>query len=187
MATKTKSPFAVDKADHVPGTEGHESQIFEEYLRRNGFKFTATRRQLLASLFEMHDHFTADQLLDRLKQSRVRVSKATVYRTLAVMLDCGLLECHDFGVGSLYYEHSFGHGHHDHLFCLHCKRIVEFRHDGIEQLQEQVARDLGFQIVSHSLKLFGLCEVCRADPESAARYRSRRAPPVVAAPPRGPQ
>ena len=93
-----------------------------------------------------------------------------MYRTLAVLLECELLVAHDFGEGSRYYEHAFGHAHHDHLFCVNCKHIVEFRDDRIETLQERVAREAGFKILSHSLKLFGLCRACAARPEILARF-----------------
>lgn len=156
----------MDKAEDPPG-DGAELKVFSEFLKTKGLKFTRPRRELLEKIFSMHDHFTADQLLDRLKTERVAASKATVYRTLAVMLECELLTSHDFGEGARYYEHTFGHEHHDHLFCLRCKRIVEFRDNRIESLQDQVALEAGFQIVSHSLKLYGLCAACSKPPESA--------------------
>lgn len=143
-----------------------EERVFEAYLRSRGLKFTPARRQLLRAIFAIHDHFTADLLLDRLRQSGIKASKATVYRTLAVMLACDLLELHDFGEGSRYYEHTFGHAHHDHLFCVHCKTIKEFRDDRIEKLQDAVAKKLGFELLAHTLKMYGLCARCRRDPNA---------------------
>jgi Fur family ferric uptake transcriptional regulator len=144
-------------------THGEEA-VFEAYLRSQGLKFTAARRQLLRAIFTIHDHFTAEQLLDRLRQTGVAASKATVYRTLAVMLACDLLELHDFGEGARYYEHTYGHAHHDHLFCVNCKTIKEFRDDRIEKLQALVARKAGFDLMAHTLKMYGLCSRCRRDP-----------------------
>jgi Fur family ferric uptake transcriptional regulator len=146
-----------------PDTHGEEG-VFEAYLKAQGLKFTAARRQLLRAIFAVHDHFTAEQLLQRLRQGGVDASKATVYRTLAVMLACGLLELHDFGEGAHYYEHTFGHPHHDHLFCVNCKTIKEFRDDRIERLQSEVARKAGFDLMAHTLKMYGLCARCRRDP-----------------------
>ena len=151
-------------------TSGEEEQIFAEFLRQRGLKFTRARRQLLRKIFGMHDHFTAEQLMERLKKERVRASKATVYRTLSILLECDLLTCHDFGEGSLYYEHTFGHDHHDHLFCLNCKSIVEFRDDRIEDLQARVAHEAGFTMIAHSLKMYGLCKPCSAKPDILARH-----------------
>lgn len=168
------SRYEYDKRQEARRSDhgGDEERLFEKYLRSRGLKFTAARRELLHRIFDMHDHFTAEQLLERLKSGKVRVSKATVYRTLNVMLDCGLLEAHDFGEGALYYEHTHGHAHHDHMFCLSCKRIIEFRSDGIEELQERVAKDLGFRMLSHSLKIFGLCSACRSKKSVVQRFEA---------------
>jgi Fur family transcriptional regulator, ferric uptake regulator len=153
--------------DKTKDADSHgEERVFEQYLRARRLKFTPARRELLRAVFAMHDHFTADQLLDRLKERRIAASKATVYRTLAVMLACNLLEMHDFGEGARYYEHTYGHPHHDHLFCVSCKQIVEFRDEAIERQQTKVADKAGFELLAHTLKMYGLCEKCRRDPES---------------------
>lgn len=168
------SRYRYDKVEDSTTDHGEESEVFEEYLRRKGLKFTSARRQLLDKIFEMHDHFTADQLLDRLKSEGFRVSKATVYRTLSVMLDSGLLVSHDFGEGALFYEHTHGHAPHEHMFCIACKKIVEFKSPETEQQLGKVARDLGFEMVSHSLKVFGLCRDCSDMPDVVARFAGRR-------------
>ncbi|HMS16060.1 MAG TPA: Fur family transcriptional regulator [Planctomycetota bacterium] len=163
--------YLIDKsADHAPGAVGDEERVFEAFLRERGLKFTRARKDLLRKVFAMHDHFTADQLLDRLKASGVRASKATVYRTLAVMAESGLLVGHDFGEGALYYEHTHGHAHHDHLFCLNCKGIVEFYDADLETKQEQIVARLGFQMLTHSLKIYGICKECSALETVAKRY-----------------
>lgn len=167
------SRYLVDKeSDHAPGEvlDGEEERVFEAFLRERGLKFTKARKLLLRKVFEMHDHFTADQLLDRLKAEGIQASKATVYRTLAVLKDCNLLASHDFGEGSLYYEHSYGHSDHDHLFCLECKQIVEFVDEVGEAHQKQVTQELGFQMVARSLKIYGICEGCSKKPGVVARY-----------------
>jgi len=169
----TSEDFLIDKT-RDEDTGGEEERIFEAFLRQRGLKYTKARRQLLRRVFGMHDHFTAEQLLDRLKEGGVSASKATVYRTLSVLLECDLLTAHDFGEGALYYEHTFGHDHHDHLFCLHCKRITEFRDDDIEQNQERVTQRLGFRMLSHSLKIYGVCEECATeDAGLVERYAAR--------------
>ncbi len=160
-----ESPTMVSDFDKSKDADSHgEERVFEQYLKSRGLKFTPARRQLLRAIFSIHDHFTAEQLLDRLRSLGVGASKATVYRTLAVMLACDLLELHDFGEGSRYYEHTYGHAHHDHLFCVNCKTICEFRNEQIEELQNRIAGDLGFELMAHTLKMYGLCEDCRRDP-----------------------
>lgn len=168
------SRYLVDKHEDHPEGEmlsGEEEAIFEGYLRERGLKYTRPRKELLHKIFEMHDHFTADQLLDRLRLEGVSASKATVYRTLSILIDCHLLIAHDFGEGALYYEHIYGHRHHDHLFCLHCKSIVEFIDEVGEAHQLRVTSDLGFRMVSRSLKIYGLCQACQALPGVPEKYR----------------
>ena len=160
----------IDKSRDVD-THGEE-KVFEQYLRSRGLKYTPARKELLRAIFGMHDHFTADQLIDRLKEMQVGASKATVYRTLAVMLACDLLEMHDFGEGARFYEHTYGHAHHDHLFCVNCKAIVEFRDEAIEKQQGKVAEKAGFELLAHTLKMYGLCELCRKDPANRPRVGS---------------
>ena len=167
------SRYEYNKTEDSTKDHGDEAEVFEEYLRHKGLKFTAARRQLLDRIFEMHDHFTADQLLDRLRSNDLRVSKATVYRTLNVMLDSGLLASHDFGEGALYYEHTYGHAPHEHMFCLACKKIIEFKSPEIDTRLRDVASELSFFRVSHSLKVFGLCEGCARDPKLKARFAER--------------
>jgi len=171
------SRYLVDKHEDHPEGElltGEEERIFENFLRERGLKYTKPRRELLRKVFEMHDHFTAEQLLERLKADGVGASKATVYRTLSVMIDCRLLISHDFGEGALYYEHVYGHRHHDHLFCLHCKSIVEVVDEVGEAHQKRMTRDLGFHMVSRSVKIYGLCSKCKELPEALEEHRVNR-------------
>ncbi len=165
--------YLIDKGQDAD-TGGREEFVFESFLKERGLKYTKARKMLLHKVFGMHDHFTAEQLLDRLKDDRVAASKATVYRTLSVLLECDLLAAHDFGEGALYYEHTFGHEHHDHLFCVHCKRITEFRDDRIEEHQDRVIDELGFEMITHSLKIYGICADCASnDPGLSERYAAQ--------------
>lgn len=173
MGSEANEEFLVDKSQDAD-TEGEEERVFEEFLRERGLKFTRARRDLLRKIFSMHDHFTAEQLLDRLKEAGLEASKATVYRTLSVLLECDLLNAHDFGEGALYYEHTFGHDHHDHLFCLNCKSITEFREPSIEDSQVRITESLGFRMLAHSLKIYGICQECaERDPHLVQKFAAR--------------
>ncbi|WP_244241600.1 Fur family transcriptional regulator [Leptospira jelokensis] len=130
---------------------------FEEYLKENGLKITNQRLLVAQKIFSSHNHFTAEGLLDELKDNKDRISKATIYRILAIMVEAGLLEEHDFGKDYKYYEHIIGHEHHDHIICMQCGRIVEFIDERIEELQNKAARENGFTITGHSLNIFGNC------------------------------
>ncbi|MCZ8343217.1 MAG: Fur family transcriptional regulator [Leptospira sp.] len=134
-----------------------EMKAFEDYLREKGLKITNQRLLVAQKIFSSHNHFTAEGLLDELKDNKDRISKATIYRILAIMVEAGLLEEHDFGKDYKYYEHIIGHQHHDHIICMQCGRIVEFVDNRIEELQNKAATDNGFLITGHSLNIFGNC------------------------------
>lgn len=130
-------------------------------LRAKGKKLTNPRIEILTKICDFEDHFTAEQLEWSLKKESKHNSKATIYRTLALLLENNILESQDFGDGSRYYE-LIGRGeHHDHLICISCKKIMEFHDPQIEELQEIIAGTHDFQILYHSHRLFGLCRSCR--------------------------
>lgn len=138
-----------------------EQRIVEVHLRKNGFRWTNQRSLIVRMALATHDHFTADQLLERCQRADPRVSRATVYRTLTVLEEAGFVEGLDTGDGGRRFEHVLGHEHHDHMVCQACGRIIEFRDDELERRQEAAARRLGFRIARHSLRLYGTCRDCQ--------------------------
>lgn len=151
---------------------------YEEFLRDRSLKLTTQRARIFDRAFETHDHFSAETLYGWLREEDgVSVSRATVYRTLTLLVEGGFLESLDVGSGETVYEHVLGHRHHDHIVCVECGRIEEFLDERIEELQEEAARKKGFQLLHHDLRLFGLCANCsrkRQDVDEA-RERARRA------------
>ncbi len=134
---------------------------FERFLQKRSLRLTSQRERILDRVFETHEHFSADTLYNWLKQEDgPSVSRATVYRTLGLLVDGGFLESLDTGQGELLYEHVLGHQHHDHLVCVDCGKIEEFFEAKIEQLQEEVCTRKGWSLVSHNLRLFGRCRSC---------------------------
>lgn len=134
---------------------------FEEFLRSQTLKLTPQRTRIFERAFETHDHFTAEDLFRWLEgEEGPRVSRATVYRTLGLLVDGGFLEPLDVGQGELRYEHITGHKHHDHMVCIDCGRIDEFVDERIEALQAEAAKSKGFVMTSHSLRLLGYCKAC---------------------------
>jgi len=134
---------------------------FESFLRERGLKLTAQRRRCLDRAFATHEHFSAERLYLWLKEEAgASVSRATVYRTLSLLVEGGFLESLDPGTGELVYEHVLGHRHHDHVVCLSCGKIEEFSDERIEELQRENCARLGFELVSHVLKLSGYCKGC---------------------------
>jgi len=137
-----------------------EEEKFAEFLRGAGLKMTSARRSVLEEVFHCHDHFDADELYLRLKERHAKASRATVYRTLTLLVSSGLVRKMDLGDGRSTYEHVLGHPHHDHLVCVKCGCILEFHHSGIEELQMQVCRDFDFKMLSHTQQIYGICKKC---------------------------
>jgi Fur family ferric uptake transcriptional regulator len=134
---------------------------FERFLRSRSLKLTAQRRRIFDRAFGTHEHFSAERLYDWLRnEPGEKVSRATVYRTLSLLLEGGFVEALDAGRGELVYEHVLGHQHHDHMVCLDCGRIEEFHEERIEELQLEACRKKGFQLTGHDLRLRGYCRSC---------------------------
>ncbi|MBX3462483.1 MAG: transcriptional repressor [Planctomycetes bacterium] len=138
-----------------------EQRIVERHLRQRGFRWTSQRALIVRTALATHDHFTADQLLLRCRRSDPRVSRATVYRTLTVLEQAGVVAGLETGDGGRRFEHVIGHDHHDHMVCRVCERIFEFCDQELERRQEAAARRIGFRIERHSLRIHGVCRACQ--------------------------
>ncbi|MCF6157414.1 MAG: transcriptional repressor [wastewater metagenome] len=137
-----------------------ETEKFKEYLVSRKLKFTPERQAILYQVFATHKHFEADELLVDLRNNDMKISKATIYRTLALLVESGLLREVISGERHAHYEHVYGHEHHDHLVCNKCGKIIEFVEQRIEKLQDEVCRVNKFKPESHRLQIQGLCEDC---------------------------
>lgn len=133
---------------------------FEGFLKKQGLKLTPQRRRVFERAFATHEHFSADTLYRWIQAESKDVSRATVYRTLSLLVEGGFLESLDVGQDELLYEHVLGHRHHDHLVCLVCGKIEEFTDERIEALQREAAERKGFALQYHNLRLFGSCASC---------------------------
>jgi Fur family transcriptional regulator, ferric uptake regulator len=146
-----------------PTKSQKEASIVEDALRQSGFRWTNQRALIVREALATHDHFTAEELLELCRKTDPKVSRATVYRTLAVLEEAGFVEGLETGDGGRRFEHVLGHEHHDHMVCLACEKILEFRDDELERRQELAAKRVGFQIQRHSLRLYGLCKQCQQE------------------------
>ena len=146
-----------------PTKSQKEASIVEDALRQSGFRWTNQRALIVREALATHDHFTAEELLELCRKTDPKVSRATVYRTLAVLEGAGFVEGLETGDGGRRFEHVLGHEHHDHMVCLACEKILEFRDDELERRQELAAKRVGFQIQRHSLRLYGLCKQCQQE------------------------
>jgi Fur family ferric uptake transcriptional regulator len=138
-----------------------EREIFRKYLERRGLKLTAERQALYDELFARHEHFEADELLVRLRAKHKKISRATIYRTLDLLVDSGIVGRVRIGESGYRYERLRAGEHHDHLICNECGRVIEFFEPKIESLQDEVCDRYGFLALSHSHQLRGICKQCR--------------------------
>lgn len=133
---------------------------FRGYLREKGLSFTSARAAILRGIVSSRGHFDADALLARLKGSGETLSCATVYRTLPLFVQSGIIKETLRAHGRARYEPAWGREHHDHLECIACGRIIEFRDDELEKLQDKVCRRHRFRPVEHRLGIRGYCAAC---------------------------
>jgi len=138
-----------------------ELETVSRYLKDHDFKLTNQRKKIIQAIFTNHDHFTADDLHDSLRGSGEAISKATVYRTLSLLCESGLVESRDFGKGQLYYEHVLGHKAHYHFICRETGRVIEFRNAEVDKILSRVARARGFSIDAISIRVFGTGKACK--------------------------
>ena len=133
---------------------------FRNYLKKKGLKFTPEREVILKEIFSLHKHFDIEFLYLRVCRKNKKISRATIYRTLPLLVESGLIveTFHCLGKGS--YEHVFGHPHHDHMICLKCGKVIEFSNEKIERLREEVCRKYGFKSIEHRLGIRGYCKKC---------------------------
>jgi Fur family ferric uptake transcriptional regulator len=144
----------------VPVSQTPEEK-FREYLasRPRAQRFTEQQREMVRYIFAQHDHFDADTLCDDMVRAGLNVSRATVYRTLAKLVDAGLLRCLETGPRKRY-EHDYGYPQHEHMQCTLCGNMIEFQEPRLEALIRDVCRTHHFQYSGHSFVMRGICADC---------------------------
>jgi Fur family transcriptional regulator, ferric uptake regulator len=142
------------------GMARKERALLEGYLREHGQKMTSRRETVLEAFLKLERHVTAEELLEAARRLDPGIGQATVFRTIKLLAEAGLAReaCSDEGTRR--FEHAYGHEHHDHLVCVECGAIREFKDDGIERGQEAVYAKTGYLPSGHRLELLGVCPVC---------------------------
>ena len=136
-------------------------RLFSDYLEQKQLKYTPERKVILREVFSLHNHFEADELYFKLrKKGSHRISRATVYRTLPLLEESGLIRRVVFIDKHTHYEHVYGSMHHEHLICLSCGDVIEFYKKSLEDTLEDVARENKFNSVAHKLEITGYCRNC---------------------------
>ncbi|ADD69716.1 ferric uptake regulator, Fur family [Denitrovibrio acetiphilus DSM 12809] len=141
--------------------EKDTQKIFTEYLAKQNLRMTSQRELILKTLCRQKKHVTAEQLYEQLKKTDKSIGHATVYRTLKLLTEAGIARELNFGEGSIRYEPDTDNTHHDHLVCVQCGENVEFFDEDIEKLQQAVAEKYGYELMDHSMNLYGTCSKCR--------------------------
>ena len=131
---------------------------FRAHLKSEGLKNTKQRQAIAEVFFDSEVHLSLNDLLERAQADQPNLGYATVYRTMKLMVDCGVANEHKFAESDLaLFEPNLAGEHHDHLICVDCGRIVEFEDDLIEERQEAIAARHAFRVADHRLEIYGRC------------------------------
>lgn len=137
-----------------------ESERLKGFLLEQGLKLTRERKALFLEIFSSHYHFEADELLFKMKEKNVKISRATIYRTLDLLVRSGLVRRVHLGEDHFHYERITGDSHHDHLVCTTCGSVIEFHDEPLEERQLQICEKNKFTPTYHNLQILGVCARC---------------------------
>jgi Fur family ferric uptake transcriptional regulator len=136
-------------------------KLLRGYCKQKSLKYTPERKRILEAVCSMESHFEADDLYLKLREKGGRrISRATVYRTLPLLEESGLIRRVIFVDKRTHYEHVYDHLHHEHLICIKCGKIIEFYKQSLEEALDDIARKNRFTSVAHKLEITGYCDNC---------------------------
>jgi Fur family ferric uptake transcriptional regulator len=133
---------------------------FRRYLRDHHQPVTRQRDLVAQVVFLSEEHLSVDGIIRLLKEQGEAVGTATVYRTLEVLVESGLVRAHDFGEGFKRYEPLSAQTHHEHLICERCGSVVEFQNERVERMLPIIADEHAFQHSRHRVEIYGVCRDC---------------------------
>jgi Fur family ferric uptake transcriptional regulator len=130
-----------------------------DFLAQKNLRVTAQRRAIIDTAFGTRRHFTAEELLEWSRRRDRSVSRATIYRTLPLLTESGLVREMDFGKDSKLYDPNYAeHPRHNHIICQDCEKIVEFESEKLDQLEKEISHRLGFSVRAQRLEITANCE-----------------------------
>jgi len=145
-----------------------EVNRFQHFLGTQGLRLTRERVALVREIFSTHYHFEADELLLKMKQKSVKISRATIYRTLELLVKSGMVRRVHLGEDHYHYEHVKGDSHHDHLICTTCGSVIEFHDAALETRTLEICEKKKFTHTFHNLQILGICDSCHRKGEQPA-------------------
>ena len=168
IARRRTEPTALEADVGQVPVAASPAENFREFLLTKSLRLTKERQILIEEVFAEHSHFDAEDLIARLsrRDDGRRVSRATIYRTLALLEEAGLIRKVARQDERDVYEHSYGYPQHDHLICSRCGTLIEFSEPRIAQLLEEIAAERGFRMKGHRLEVDGLCDTCSRPPQT---------------------
>lgn len=134
---------------------------FKQALRSENLKLTPQRQKIFATIADTDQHWEVDDLMFRLREEHDRISRATIYRTLDILVDYGFVRKVDFGEGRSRYEYCRGKRYHDHMICEECGEIFEFMDENLRKHQDRICEIVGFKPSKHVVQIYGLCSKCQ--------------------------
>lgn len=137
---------------------------FDDYISERGMRRTSQRDVIVDAAFDSDDHFTAEELLTKARKLDPKTSRATLYRTISLLVECGLLREIDLGRDERVYDPNFiDSPDHNHLICVDCGKVIEFADDNVAVLVDCITRRLGFRPSSKSMRIEACCDKLRSD------------------------
>ncbi len=136
-------------------------KILKNFLKDKGLKFTKERDEIIHEIEKINGHFDPDELYIKMKSRGSKVSRASIYRTINLLLECGAIEAVENVDRHKHYEKKSEKNHHDHMICLKCGKVIEFYSSALEILQKELCDNQNFIHIRHTLEIYGYCSKCR--------------------------
>lgn len=137
-----------------------EIKIFQEFLKKRGMRHTREREAIVKEILSTKSHFDVDELYVRLRKKN-SVSKPSIYRTIPLLIEAGILMEVYLENGHMHYEHVYGRDHHCHLRCTKCRKILDVNDPRLGEIEKEIAEQHGFESDGHKLEISGICPNCR--------------------------